>query len=103
LPKNLATYLAKEHIEEARNLLGEVQDAISKIFNDQERSKAFRHLASILARLRFYRAARETAEECSGSSDRLSAYTDVLREYHIERNPGLAQLFAEEERAIITA
>jgi hypothetical protein len=40
---------------------------------------------------------RETAEKCSISADRLSAYTAILREYHIERDPGLARLFAEEE------
>jgi hypothetical protein len=91
------SWLAKGQIEEARNLVSEVQDAISKIFNDQERSKALGRLAIILARLRFYRAARETAEQCSGSSDRLAAYTAVIREYHIEHDPSLTQLFAKEE------
>jgi tetratricopeptide (TPR) repeat protein len=94
------SWLAKGQIGEARNLVSDVQDAISKIFNDQERSKALGRLASILARLRLYRAARETAEQCSGSSDRLAAYTAILREYHIVRDPDLAQLFAGEEEGV---
>jgi hypothetical protein len=32
-----------------------------------------------------------------GSYDRLAAYTAILREYHIERDPSLAQLFAKEK------
>ena len=51
----------------------------------------------ILARLRSYRAAREGAEQCSISGDRLAAYIAILREYHIQRDPSLARLFAEEK------
>jgi hypothetical protein len=91
------SWLGKGKAEDAWNLLEEVRGAISKVFNDHERSKAMRHLAIILARLHSYRAARETAEQCSRSEDRLDAYTAVIREYHIERDPSLAQLFAEEE------
>jgi hypothetical protein len=36
-------------------------------------------------------------EQCSISINRLAAYTAILREYHIERDPSLAHLFAEEE------
>jgi hypothetical protein len=53
-----------------------------------------RHLAVILARLHSFRVAREAAEQCSISEDRLAAYTVILREYHIERDPSLRQLFA---------
>lgn len=90
-------WLEQSQVDEARNLLGAAQGAISKVFDDEERSELMRRLAVILARLHSYRAARETAEQCSGSSDRLAAYTAILREYHIERDPSLAQLFAGEE------
>jgi hypothetical protein len=83
--------------EPARSLIEEVQIAIGKIYSDDERSFALGHLAEISARLHDYRTARETAEMCSSSADRLRAYTTILREYHIERDPSLARLFAEEE------
>jgi hypothetical protein len=54
-------------------------------------------LASLHARLNSYYESREIAEQCSRAADRLAAYTAILREYYIERNPGLAHLFAEEE------
>ncbi len=81
--------------DEVWTLLKEAQDAISKVYADDQRSEVMRHLAVILARLHSYRDARETAEQCSSSSHRLAAYTAILREYHIERDPGLARLFAE--------
>ena len=56
-----------------------------------------RNLAAILDRLHSYRDARETAEQRSKSSDRLAAYTAILREYHTGRDPNLTQSFAEEE------
>jgi hypothetical protein len=82
---------------EVRNLLEEAQGAVSKVFDDNQRSEMMRRLAVILARMHSYRAAREAAEQCSTSEDRLAAYTAILREYHIERDPSLARLFAEEE------
>jgi hypothetical protein len=91
-------WLGQAQADEAQTLLEEARGAISKIFDDQRRSEVMRHLAVILARLHSYRAARETAEECSSSSDRLAAHTAILREYHIERDPSLAHLFAEEEK-----
>ena len=89
-------WLEQRQVEKAGMLLEEMQNAISKIFEDSSRSEALRHLAVILARLHSYRAARETAEQCSSSEDRLAAYTAIFREYHIERNPSLAPLFAEQ-------
>ncbi len=89
-------WLDRGQAEKARSLIGEVRISIGKVFSDYERSTAWRHLSEILARLHFYREAREAAEQCSSSEDRLVAYTAILREYHIERNPSLARLFAEE-------
>src|SRR5262249_16014781 len=89
-------WLEQRQVEKAGKLLEEMQNAISKIFEDSSRSEALHHLAVILARLHSYRAARETAEQCSSSENRLAAYTAIFREYHIERNPSLAALFAEQ-------
>jgi len=89
-------WLEQRQVEKAGKLLEEMQNAISKVFEDSSRSEALRHLAVILARLHSYRAARETAEQCSSSKNRLAAYTAIFREYHIERNPSLAPLFAEQ-------
>jgi len=83
--------------DEALNILEEAQGAVSKVFDDKQRSELMRRLAVILARLHSYRAAREVAEQCSTSGDQLAAYTAILREYHIERDPSLAGLFAKEE------
>lgn len=88
-------WLEQKQNDDARNLLEDARDAISKVFDDKERSELTRRLAVILARLHSYRAARETAEQCASSSDRLAAYTAILREYHVERDPGLAQLFVK--------
>jgi hypothetical protein len=53
--------------------------------------------SAISKQARSGRAAREVAEQCSRSEDRLVAYTAILSEYHIERDPSLAPLFAEEK------
>jgi tetratricopeptide (TPR) repeat protein len=90
-------WLGRRQGDEARNLLEEVQGVVSKVFDDLNRSNVMQHLAIILARLHSYRAARETAMQCFSSEHRLAAYIAILREYHIERDPGLAQLFAKEE------
>jgi hypothetical protein len=90
-------WLERRQDDDARNLLEETQSTVSKVFDDEQRSWLMRDLAVILARLHSYRAAREAAEQCSSSSDRLAAYTAILREYHIERDPSLAQLFTAEK------
>jgi tetratricopeptide (TPR) repeat protein len=89
------SWLDSNCIKEAQEIVDEVRTAIGKINIDIHRSIARGYLASLLARLHFYRDARETAEQCAYSKDRLAAYTTILREYHIERNPSLARLFAE--------
>jgi hypothetical protein len=93
----IADFLLKQgQSEMARNLIDELRNAIGKIFDDASRSDSLHQLAVICARLHLYREARRQADRCSSSSDRLTAYTAILREYHIERNPSLARLFAEE-------
>ncbi len=90
-------WLERRQDDDVRNLLEETQSAVSKVFADEGRSWLMRDLAVILARLHSYCAAREAAEQCSISPDRLAAYTAILREYHIERDPSLARLFAAEK------
>jgi hypothetical protein len=90
-------WLDSSCIKEAEEIIDEVRTAIGKINNENDRSISRGRLASLLARLNVYRESREIADQCSRAADRLVAYTAILREYHIERNPSLAQLFAEEE------
>jgi tetratricopeptide (TPR) repeat protein len=84
-------------IENAYGMIKEVRIAVNNIYTDYGRSEALGNLAEILARMHSYRDARETAEQCSITTNRLAAYTTILREYHIERDPSLARLFAEEK------
>jgi hypothetical protein len=49
-----------------------------------------------LAKLHHYRLARETADLCTSPGNKLAAYTAILREYLIKRNPDLGKLFEEE-------
>lgn len=82
--------------EKAKRLVDEMLKASNLVFDEGRRSELLSRLATILARLHEYYPARKTAEQCSRSQDRLAAYTAILREYHLERNPSLARLFAEE-------
>ncbi|HKQ76147.1 MAG TPA: hypothetical protein VJ810_20805, partial [Blastocatellia bacterium] len=95
-------WLDSNCVKEAKEIIGKVRAAIGNINIEIYRSMSCGGLASLLARLNSYREAREVADQCSRAADRLTAYTAILREYHIERDPSLAHLFAEEERAIIT-
>jgi hypothetical protein len=49
-------------------------------------------------RLHHYRLARETADRCASSSDKLAAYTAIFRERLIMRNPNLEILFEEKKQ-----
>jgi KaiC/GvpD/RAD55 family RecA-like ATPase len=90
-------WLDSNCIKDAKEIIDEVRTAIGKINMEIYRSMSYGRLASLLARLNSYCESREIAEQCSRAADRLAAYTAILREYYIERNPGLAHLFAEEE------
>ena len=87
--------LKQAQVVKVESLLKEVGSAISKIFSSEKRSSAERQLAVMLARLHHYSKAHKYSDQCH-FEDRLAAYTAIIREYHIERNPSLAQLFAEE-------
>jgi len=86
-------YLDRGQADESRKLFDEAQGVISKVFDDKLRSEVMRYLAVILARLHSYRPARDFAEPCSSSSNWLGAYTAIFREYYIENDPSLAQVF----------
>lgn len=76
-------------------MVDEVQTAVVKIYDEDNRSEVAVELSKILARLKRFHEAREVADKYARSSQRLSAYTAILREYHIERNPDLADVFAK--------
>lgn len=65
------------------------------IADDRDRSHAFSSVAEGFARAHAYRPARLTAERCTASEDKLSAYAAILREYTIQHHPESAKLFAE--------
>jgi hypothetical protein len=88
-------WLEQEQQGKIESLLEEIQASVGNIYSTAERSSAERQLAIILAGLHRYREARELADQCQ-HEDRLAAYTAILREYHLERDPSLARLFAEE-------
>jgi energy-coupling factor transporter ATP-binding protein EcfA2 len=66
------------------------------IADDQKRSQAFATVAQAFARAHAYRQARLTAERCTSSEDKLSAFAAILREYTIQHHPESAKAFAEE-------
>ncbi len=67
----------------AEEILDETIPLIPK-FRDEQRSKAYLKVSQIRANLKSYRIARELANQCSNSDDRLSAYTTILREFSID-------------------
>jgi len=60
-----------------------------------DKSYALAEVAKGLAKLRYFRLAREAVESAS-PADKLAVYTVILREYSIERNPSLASSFEAE-------
>src|SRR5262245_44523603 len=84
LAKNGEADIAKEALDESLRATTSVD----------QKSPILAMIAEGLARLHYYRQARETVDRCS-SSDKLAAYTAILREYHIERRPDQAKLFEE--------
>jgi len=90
------SWLDSNDVGKAQEVVAKVQAAIERIHIDMQRSIARERLASLLARLHWYRDARKIADLCAYSGNRLAAYTDILREYHLERDPSLARFFNEE-------
>jgi hypothetical protein len=81
----------------AKNVLDEAERAAQQVTTDEGKSARLADVAIGLSKLHFYKLARETVDRCS-SSDKLAAYTAILREYHIEHHPDQAKLFEKEEQ-----
>jgi hypothetical protein len=79
-----------------KNLLAKIRESIEEIYDEATKSTMLQELAVIVAKLHKFQEARLLVEKWTTAEDRLAAYTAILREYHIERNPSLARLFAEE-------
>jgi tetratricopeptide (TPR) repeat protein len=86
----------KSLVDSAMRILAEAENVIHLITNDEEKSAQLANLAKGLAKVHSYKQARETADRCTSSSDKLTAYAAILREYHLQHHPEDAKLFAEE-------
>ena len=80
----------------AKSALNEAQRAAQQTTKASERSTRLAAVAIGLAKLHHYRLARETADLCTSPGNKLTAYTAILREYLIKRNPNLEKLFEED-------
>jgi tetratricopeptide (TPR) repeat protein len=80
----------------AKSALNEAQRAAQQTTKASERSTRIAAVAIGLAKLHHYRLARETADLCASPGNKLAAYTAILREYLIKRNPNLEKLFEED-------
>jgi hypothetical protein len=81
--------------EAARNVASDAVAEAEKITNDDRKSAALSKLAAVLAQAHSYRDARLTADLCSLSPDRITAYAAILREYTIQQHPDRAKLFQQ--------
>jgi predicted negative regulator of RcsB-dependent stress response len=80
----------------ANSALNEAQRAAQQATKASEKSTQLAAVAIGLAKLHHYRLARETADLCTSPGNKLAAYTAILREYLIKRNPDLEKLFEED-------
>jgi hypothetical protein len=80
----------------ANSALNEMQRAAQQATKASERSTQLAAVAIGLAKLHQYRLARETADLCASPSNKLAAYTAILRENLIKQNPDLEKLFEED-------
>lgn len=86
-------------IEEAKNAAETALVAAENVTSDDgSRSTAFSRVVPVLAMLGMFRLARECADKCNFSSQRLSAYAAILLEYTKLKNPTVAKLFEEEQQ-----
>lgn len=81
------------HTEEAMKVCEDVRCGISEVADDEERSEGYAGLAIAQAKLQKYHLARLDAERCARSSDKLAAFTAILREFSVARNPDLIKFF----------
>jgi len=84
--------IKEEKMDEARGKAGVAFDAALVYAADDVRSRNLAGVAKVFAQLRSFRQARESADACPFSNDRLDAYITILLEYAKEQNPGLAKL-----------
>jgi len=80
--------------------MGDIDKALSvarEITKDTTQSRFFAELAKTQSKLKSFRSAREIADLCLLPNDKLIAYTAILREYAVKRNPSLAKLFEKEK------
>jgi hypothetical protein len=69
------------------------------VTGEQDKSGAFANVATGLVKFHLYRQARELVDlNYTLATDKLSAYTAILREYYIERHPDQAKLFEKEQK-----
>lgn len=80
---------------EARRAGNEALAIAELIPDDSRKSDAFLTVATAFARIHSYRRARQTAELCTSSDDKLSASAAILREYTLQHHPELASSFSE--------
>lgn len=93
----VAEELAKaREADKARSVINEAQRLAQQLTIVTDKSFALAEVAKGLARLRYFRLAREAVESQASSNDKLAAYIVILREYTIERNPSQAKLFEGE-------
>ena len=89
----------RDTVDKARNVIEAARQAAELITEEGVKSKAFAYVATGLAKLHLYRQARELVDlNNTSATDKLTAYTTILREYHIERNPDQAKLFEKEQK-----
>ena len=93
----VAEELARAHeVEKARAVINEAQRLAQQLNLITDNSFPVAELAKGLARLRYFRLAREAVESQS-PSDKLAVYIVILQEYATERNPSLGNLFEAEK------
>jgi hypothetical protein len=81
---------------EAKEAERDAVAAAGAIAYDSGRSEAFSEVAMAYAQLHDYRRARLTADLCTSSPDKLTAYAAIVREYSIQHHPELAKSFSDD-------
>src|SRR5262249_36070686 len=94
----VAEELAKTgEVVKARSVINEAQQLGQQFTIVSDKSFALSEVSKGLARLRYFRLARETVEAQSSPSGKLAAYIVIVREHAVERRHALAKFFEEEK------
>lgn len=80
-------------IGEASTIAKESLGYARRVTDDYQRSSALSQVAGAFAQLHSYREARLIADRDTSSSDKLSAYAAILREYTVQHHPELGRFF----------